>query len=142
MWMTACCSAVKIDGGETRAERLGRDMWATVGERGEGVSMRQQVCIHCARWLARLWNPCRAVQQLARLPRLASLNLGWNLKLSAAALASFATSGTPLTQLDLSFCGEMGDEALGMLGVLPKLKALCLRKCTRVGDAVSRRRWY
>ncbi|GAB4819220.1 hypothetical protein N2152v2_006266 [Parachlorella kessleri] len=76
----------------------------------------------------------RAIQQLARLPQLASLNLGWNLKLSAAALAGFADSGSLLTQLDLSFCGEMGDEALGMLGALPKLKALCLRKCTRVGD--------
>ena len=81
-----------------------------------------------------------AIQQLARLPRLESLNLGWNLKLSAAALANFAKNGTPLTQLDLSFCGEMGDEALGMLGALPKLKGLCLRKCTRVGDAVSLRR--
>ena len=76
----------------------------------------------------------RGVQQLAKLPRLKELNLGWNLKLPAAALESLPHG---LTRLDLSFCGEMDDAALGLLGGLPRLRSLSLRKCTRVGDTVS-----
>lgn len=80
----------------------------------------------------------RGVQQLANLPGLLELNLGWNLKLPGCALAHLAIAGSPLTKLDLSFCGEMDDGGLEGLAGLRHLKSLCLRKCTRVGDQV---RW-
>lgn len=92
---------------------------------------------------------CRGIQQLAKLPRLKELNIGWNIRLPSASLGALplpfpcppasspTTWGAALTKLDLSFCGEMGDAVLALAARLPCLQALSLRKCTRVGDAVS-----
>jgi hypothetical protein len=45
-----------------------------------------------------------------------------------------ASSSPLLSHLDLSFCGELTDEALKTIGHLPMLKSLVLRKCTKVTD--------
>lgn len=66
--------------------------------------------------------------------------MGWNLRLPPTALAAFAAGGaSPLTRLDLSFCGQMGDQALELVAQLPALQSLSLRKCSRVSDVVGGR---
>jgi hypothetical protein len=106
----------------------------------------------------------QGLTHLGNLPNLVHLNLGWNLRLSPGALSCLLGNGgghresepsvpryhhhyhrlhlkqqqhaSPplLSHLDLSFCGELTDEALKTIGHLPMLKSLVLRKCTKLTD--------
>ena len=77
------------------------------------------------------------VAALSSLPALAELSLGWNQRLNDTALEPFLAgpAGAALTKLELSYCVEMGDGALRVLGALPALRCAILRKCTRLTDA-------
>lgn len=69
---------------------------------------------------------------LGALPALLEVNVGWNLKLPDEALSALPPS---LTKLDLSYCCDLTDAALGAAASLPNLAVLVARRCNKVTDA-------
>lgn len=98
----------------------------------------------------------QGLTHIGNLRNLVDLNLGWNFRLSPGALSCLLgnrgehrqrDSEVPsvplyhhypspllLSHLDLSFCGELTDDALKTIAHLPMLKSLVLRKCIKLTD--------
>lgn len=73
----------------------------------------------------------RGMKALRHLPSLLELSLGWNLKLKDSALTSVPCT---VTKLDLSYCGELTDDAFNSAARLTSLQTLILRRCSKIGD--------
>lgn len=73
----------------------------------------------------------KGMKALRQLPSLLELSLGWNLRLSDSALMSVPCS---VTKLDLSYCGELSDDAFNSTERLTSLQALIIRRCSKIGD--------
>lgn len=72
----------------------------------------------------------QGLREMAKLPALVELHLGWNTKLESKALATLPPS---LTHLDLSYCSQL---SLGSLdpGSLPNIQHLLIRRSAMLDD--------